>query len=344
LARGDKEVDLLMILPLVLWANIAQQEPATNIPPVSDKFVLVRRPGPTPARLKQAIQGERNLRIAELFPLTEYDHVLLEGTNFIVVIEKSAVPIGSLNDSLKLLTVIAKSPDLTAKGNEIPDSIAEMIFARSFVDFSKATPEVRNRLMVGAKLEYLVELSSPKKKHTFGYQPPTSKSIVDRVLQMTWPSLPQSMLRGEEPSDEELPKRPAVLDKEVTIDYTYARRPVDGNLMRLVSDAIQKRVQDIEKQIAEKTSEIESRIASMGISYAVLKSGGSKSELPQKVLEDIRDIASWPVFGNSIDENEANIFFASWERFSSTRRISIIVPLRKYPGNESMVMNINSLQ
>lgn len=332
-----------MMLPLVLWSNIAQQEPPINLPQVSDKFVLVREPGPTPARLKQAAQTDRKLRIDELFPLQEYDRIYVEGTNFTVIIDRKAVPLGALNDALKLVSAIAKSPDLTARGKEIPDSIAEVIFARSFIDFSKAAPEVKNRLAVGARLQYLVELISPQKKFSFGHLPEIQKVHADRILQMTWPPLPQSLLRGEEPSDEEIPRRPKALTKEVNIDFSYVGRPVDGTVMKMVNDAIQTRVQETNKEIAEKTLEIEAKLAVLGNGVGVLKSGGTRSELPQKVLDEGRSFASMPVKGQPVDENAVNIFFTSFDRFSTTRKPMFLVPLRSFPGNGSTLMELDLL-
>lgn len=332
-----------MILPLVLWANMAQQQTTTYIPPVSDKFVLVRKPGQTPARLKQALQADQKLRIADLFPRQDYDFVPLEGTKVTVVIEKSAVPFGALNDSLRLITTLSKSPDLTAVGQEIPDSIAEMIFALSFADFSKATPEVRNRLVVGASLQYKVELISSKRKFSFGHLPDRPKTIQDRVLKMTWPSLPQSVLKGEEPSDQELPPRPKALAKDVTIEYSFAGRPADAELVRLANGAIERHAQAIEKQIREKISDLEARLIALDNGFEMLKSGGTRSELPSKVLEKARGYASMPVLGKPADENAMDELFATFERFSSTRRAMFLVPIRSFPGNASTLYEMDLL-
>ena len=333
-----------MILPLVLWANIAQQEPSTYIHGFSDKFVLVRNPGDPPAKLTQAIKANRHFRISALFPVEDYDRLYVEGTEFLVIIEKTAVPVGPLHDSLKVLTAIAKSPTLTAAGKEIPDSIAEMAFARSFVDFSKATPEARNQLTLGAKLTYQVKLTSGQKQRSFGYLPPMSKTSLDQVLQMTWPTLPQSVIKGEEPGEHERPQRPRALNKEVTTDYTHVGRPVDGKLMSLVNDAIQRRITDLEKEISEKSGEIEARIVEAGVHGTVLKPSGAWSDLPQKVREDMSVFASLPGWGNPVHENEPDILSAPWEHFTTTKRFHIVMPVRRFPGNESVDMMIAPLQ
>ena len=343
MARGDKEVDLLMILPLVLWANMAQQEPPPVLPRLNDRFVLVRKPGPTPSRVKQAFEKEGVGRIGELFSRQDYDFVPLEGANVTVVIEKMAVPFGALNDSLKLLTTIAKSPDLTATGKDVPDSIAEVIFFPSFAHLEKATPEVRNRLVVGARIQYEVELISSQKKFYFKYIQPASKIATDRIQKMIWPSLPDSVLRGENPSPQELPARPKAADKEVTIEYTFAARPVDMQFMRMVNDAIDKYGQEIEKQIVEKTGEIEAKAAATGISSGVVKAGGTRSELPKEILATGRRIASMSFQGKPVDEDSVNIFFATFERFTTNKTVRLIAPIRQYPGNESLVMDLDPL-
>lgn len=279
-----------------------------------------------------------------MFSNEDYDFVPLESANVTLVIEKSAVPFGALNDSLQLLTAIAKSSDLTAKGKEIPDSIAEVIFARSFAQLSRATPDVRERLVVGARIQYGVDLISTQTKFSFKYTQPPAKAATDRVQRMIWPNLPQSVLNGGEPSAEERPARPKARDKEVTIQYSFAARPVDIQFMRMVNDAIEKYGQDIEKQIAEKTSEIEAKAAAMGIIGGALKSGGARSELPQEILSAGRRNASMPGPGKQVDENQVNIFFSSFERFTTSKTVSLVAPLRKFPGNESLLMEMDLLQ
>lgn len=332
-----------MILPLVIFANLAQQDPPPVIPQMSDRFVLVRKPGPTPVSVVQAYQREGVRRIGDMFSPQDYDFVPLEGANVTVVIEKSAVPFGALNDALKLLTVIAKSPDLTATGREVPDSIAEVIFARSFADLSRVTPEFRKQFVVGARLQYEIELISSEKKFSFKYGTSGAKAANDRVKQMVWPNLPESVLRGEEPSAQERPGRPKAKDKELTIEYSFAARPLDMQFMRMVNDAIDKYGRAIEKQIAEKTGEIESKAAAMGIIKGALKEGGTRSELPQEVLASGRRFASSNNQRKQVDEIAVDIFFSSFDRFKTTKTVRLMAPARQFPGNESLVMDFELL-
>lgn len=70
-----------MILPLVLWANIVQQDPPPVLPRLNDRFVLVRKPGPTPVKVTQAFNSGGVRSIGNMFSNEDYDFVPLESAN-----------------------------------------------------------------------------------------------------------------------------------------------------------------------------------------------------------------------------------------------------------------------
>lgn len=113
--------------------------------------------------------------------------------------------------------------------------------------------------------------------------------------------------------------------------------------LRMVNDAVDKYGRDIEKQIVEKTGEIESKAAAMGIIKGVLKEGGTRSELPKEILDAGRRSASSASQRKPIDENEVNIFFTSFNRFTTTKTVRLMAPARQFPGNESLVMDFELL-